>query len=96
MRLVVDQAGVVLMWSEDGSPTPPDGARLVELNDGQAKAFLSTPNTRGVVFDGRTFTALPALPTPPEPTVDEKLARIGLTRAELKAALADQAMSIGR
>ncbi len=87
MNIVVDDSGKVLMWSENGRPTPPDGARLLEIGDGEAKAFLSTPNTRGIAFDGKTFTALPALPPPPEPTVDQKLARIGLTVAELAQAL---------
>jgi hypothetical protein len=87
MNIVVDQTGLVLMWSDTGKPTPPSGATLIEISDEQAKAFASTPNTRGLVFNGASFTALPALPPPPPLNVDQKLALIGLTRAALKDAL---------
>jgi hypothetical protein len=87
MNIVVDTLGKVLMWSESSKPTPPSGARLVELNAEQARAFLSTANTRGVVFDGKTFAALPALPAPPDQTVEQKLARIGISVADLRAVL---------
>lgn len=60
MRIVVDRAGLVLMWSERGRPAPPDGGRIVELTPAQSEAFLSTPNTRGLAFDGEAFPALPA------------------------------------
>ena len=64
MRIVVDRAGLVLMWSERGRPAPPDGGRIVELTSAQSEAFLSTPNTRGLAFEGEAFPALPALPSP--------------------------------
>jgi hypothetical protein len=66
MNIVIDSGGLVLMWSEDGAPTPPSGGELVTLTVEQADQFRALPANGGITFDGKTFTALP-VPPPPVP-----------------------------
>jgi hypothetical protein len=66
MKIVIDNAGKVLMWSEDGAPAPGIGQQLVGLADDQAVAFLGASATanNGLTFDGQSFTPLPPPPSP--------------------------------
>lgn len=64
MNIVTDSTGLVVMTSDNSTPTPPSGGTLYMLTDGQRAAFLSAalqPNN-GVTFDGNTFTVLAFVP----------------------------------
>jgi hypothetical protein len=89
MNIVVDGSGKVVMWSENGAPTPPAGCTLVALTDDQAAAFAGLPPNAGVTFNGQSFAAAPVV-TPPPPTVAEALAAMGITIAQLQQALGVQ------
>lgn len=94
MKIVVDPAGKVLMWSDQGSPEPPAGCSLVDLTKAQENAFSvarQTPNG-GLMFANGAASALPveAVPTDSR-TVAEKLQAVGIPIDDLKAALAAKA-----
>lgn len=93
MNIVIDAAGKVLMASPDGCPIPPDGCTLITLNGEQAEAMAAAaalPNV-GLMFgaDGG-FTPIAPPAAPASTTVAERLAQIGLTVDDLKAALGGQ------
>ena len=91
MNIVTNADNLIVMTS-DGRPTPPEGGHLYELTEAEETQRLvafAQPNG-GVMFDGESFSALPApLPPPPPPplTPEQKLEAAGLTVAELKALL---------
>ena len=89
MRIIMDAARHVLMWSELGQPAPGDGQTAIDLTPDRAVAFLEACAiaTNGLTFDGQTFSPVPSPPPPPPLTVDQKLAAVGLTPADLKQAL---------
>lgn len=87
MKIVIDSVGKVLMWSESGSPTPPEGCQSIELCQYFEAAFRATPNQHGLIMDEEGFSAIPAPPAPPTPTTAAKLSTIGLTVNELRQAL---------
>lgn len=67
MNIVVDATGLILMWSINAEPEPPEGGRLWNLTDEQRVALRSTVDLgAGIEFDGSAFTARPYTP----PTVD--------------------------
>lgn len=66
MNIATNAAGLIVMWSENGSPTPPADGALHTLTDAQRTALVELakqPNS-GITFDGKTFAALPFV-TPP-------------------------------
>jgi hypothetical protein len=91
MRIIVDASGTVLMYSDMGQPTPDVGQTAIDLAPDLEATFLKAIATApdGVTFDGQTFTpiAAPVVPPPPVLTVDQKLARIGLSVALLAPAI---------
>jgi hypothetical protein len=87
ISIILDASGNVLMWSETGTPMPPDGCQLVELTDEQAAAFLQRPPNDGLTFSNGVFGWIAPRPAPPPPTVDQKLGQIGLSLADLQTAL---------
>jgi hypothetical protein len=95
MNIILDASGNVLMFSETGTPMPPDGCQLVELTDDQAAAWQQRPPNDGMTFINGVFGWIAPSPPPPPLTVDQKLGQIGLSVSDLKAALA-QAVSIGK
>jgi len=69
----------VIEWDGKASYTPPGGFMVVEADE------HAEP---GGSWDGLRFQRPVLKPFPPAETLDEKLARLGLTRDELKAAVA--------
>ena len=86
MKIIVDGDGKVLMWSENGEPSAPDGCKPIELTEEQATAFAALPPNAGVTFDGQVFAIVP-LPSWPDLTPAQKLAAVGLTSDDLKQLL---------
>ena len=82
MKIVLDASGAVLMWSENGAPSVPEGCTLVELDDEQAATFAARPANAGITFDGQAFAIVP-LPARRELTPAQKLAAVGLTSDDL-------------
>ena len=97
ISIILDASGNVLMWSETGTPTADKaaGQQCTELTDDQVAAFLQRPPNDGMTFINGVFGWIAPRPAPPPMTVDQKLGQIGLSVADLKAALA-QAVSIGK
>ncbi len=89
MKIIIDDGGNVLMWSADGDPAPGDGRTSVELTHDQETALLeqTTIPNNGLIFRNGSFSMIAPPPPPPPLTVDQKLAAIGLTPADLKRAL---------
>ena len=90
MNIIVDAAGNALMWSE--GPLTADkaaGQQCIELTDDQVAAWQQRPPNDGMTFVNGVFAWVTprAAPLPPA-TVDQKLAQIGLSVADLKGALA--------
>jgi hypothetical protein len=89
MKIIIDADGNVRMWSTDGDPAPGDGQTSVELTPDQETALLeqtAIPNN-GLIFRNGSFSMIAPAPSPPPLTVDQKLAAVGLTPADLKQAL---------
>jgi hypothetical protein len=66
MNIVTNASGLIVMVSENASPTPPDGGALYTLTNAQRMtlvAMAQQPNG-GITFDGTTFAALPLVPSP--------------------------------
>jgi hypothetical protein len=93
MNIILDASGNALMWSE-GTLTADTaaGQQCIELTGDQLAAWQQRPPNDGMTFVNGVFTwvAPRAAPLPPV-TVDQKLGQIGLTVADLKAALAKAA-----
>jgi hypothetical protein len=90
MNVILDASGNVLMWSETGAPTADKaaGQQCIELTDDQAAAWQQRPPNDGMTFVNGVFGWIAQRASPPPPvTVDQKLAQIGLSIADLKAAL---------
>ncbi len=82
MNIVTDSTTLVVMVSENASPTPPAGGQLFALTNGQRAAYLAiaaTPNG-GIRYDGANFTALPVVPPVPFDfdSADKALKALGL------------------
>jgi hypothetical protein len=90
MRIIVDASGNVLMWSEDGTPTADEqaGQQCLALTPEQAVDLLRQTETAnsGLIFANGVVSARQQ-PPPPPLTVDQKLAAVGLTLADLRQAL---------
>lgn len=64
VTVATNSTGMIVMFSEGGSPTPPPGGNAFALTDVQyqtLKALDATPNG-GITFDGTNFAALPFVP----------------------------------
>ena len=70
MKIIVRSAdNVIFQYSPEGNPEPSEGYVAVDLKAEQEAAFAAArmaPNV-GIVFDGQTFTVLPAPPAPVPP-----------------------------
>ena len=90
MNIILDASGNVLMWSETATPTADKaaGQQCIGLTDDQAAAFGQQPPNDGLTFINGVFGSIAPRPAPPPLTVDQKLGQLGLTVADLKAALA--------
>lgn len=66
MNIATNASGLIVMWSESGSPTPPNGGALYTLTNAQRIVLVDLyqqPNG-GITFDGTTFAALPFVAPP--------------------------------
>ena len=94
MNIILDASGNALMYSETGTLTADKaaGQQCIELTGDQLAAWQQRPPNDGMTFVNGVFAWITprAAPLPPA-TVDQKLAQIGLSVADLKAALTQTA-----
>ncbi len=90
MNIILDASGNALMWSETGTLTADKaaGQQCIELTGDQLAVWQQRPPNDGMTFVNGVFTWAAPRPAPPPLTVDQKLGQLGLTVADLKAALA--------
>lgn len=66
MNIVTNAAGLIVMVSDNASPTPPPGGSLYTLTNAQRSALveLAQQPNGGITFDGETFAVLPVVQPP--------------------------------
>lgn len=87
--ICTDVSGTVVMWSDDGLPTPPGGGARYILTDAQKAVFTSLryQSRSGITFDGVTFAILPYVAPPSidmsDLTKSEKVIRAAVLAAAI-------------
>lgn len=90
MKIILDAAGKILMYSENGDPASGSGQVSVFLKGDQVVAFKEAMKTSNdaLVFDGSAFKAVPKIMvTPAVKTLVEQILASPADLAALKQAL---------
>jgi hypothetical protein len=92
MKVVTNADGLIVMMTERGNPTPPEGGAVHELTPEQETEYRALPPNDGVTFIDGVFAALPAPPAPVFPNTSgnaliERRARAAERRGDDVAAI---------
>jgi hypothetical protein len=64
MKVITNAAGLIVMVTEKGNPTPPEGGAIFELTTEQEAEYRALPPNDGVTFIDGVFTVRPPPPAP--------------------------------